>query len=188
MLHSSQPLSAITEELALWLRGASRIVIMGIGNPLRRDDFVGMAVIKQLAPAALPNVRLIETGEVPENYLDAVVRVRPSHVLLIDAGEFEAPPGSVRLVSPTKVAGLSLSTHALPLSLVSEYLEKRTKATIALLTIQPKVLDFGEGLSEELSRVVKEVSEAIRRAEALSGKRRVRSLRPSRRAGKRSVR
>jgi len=160
----------LTRQLAHWFRDAGIIVIMGIGNPVRRDDFVGMATVRQLKRIVPKNVHLLETGEVPESYLGRVEKFHPSHILMIDAAEMGEQPGSVRLVSPSKIEGFSLSTHALPLSVVSEYLAKTTKAKIALLAIQPKALDFGEGLSQELSERVGTLAEAIVRAVKLSKK------------------
>jgi Ni,Fe-hydrogenase maturation factor len=43
-----------------------------------------------------------------------------------------------------------VSTHILPLRIFCEYLERETKAKIALLLIQPKDADFGEGLTREV--------------------------------------
>jgi len=169
-MNNSGEFSELTRQLAHWLRGADVIVIMGIGNSLRRDDFVGMATVRQLKRIVPKNVRLVETGEVPESYLGRVEEFCPSHVLMIDAAEMGEQPGLARLVSPSKIEGLSLSTHTLPLSVVSEYLAKRTKARIALLAIQPKALDFGEGLSQELSERVGTLAEAIVRAVKLSKK------------------
>jgi hydrogenase 3 maturation protease len=142
---------------------------MGIGNPLRRDDFVGMKIVKRLK-RTLPNVRIIEAGEVPESYLSLVEEAHPSHILMIDAAEMGVHPGLVRLVSPRRIAGLSLSTHTLPLSVVSEYLAKNTQAKIALLAIQPKILDYGEGLSQELSTVARRLPGLIVRAVKVCGK------------------
>jgi hydrogenase 3 maturation protease len=146
------------------------VVILGIGNSVRRDDFVGMVVVRRLERARLSHVHLIETGEVPESYLGVVENTHPTHVLIVDAAEMDAPVGSVKLVSPEKIAGLSLSTHALPLSVVSEYLASMTKAKIALLGIQPKVIDFGEGLSQELRDIVEPLGQSIVRAFELSRK------------------
>ena len=187
-MNKSVGFSELARQLAYWLRDSGVIVIMGIGNPIRRDDFVGMATVRQLERIAPKNVRVIEAGEVPESYLGRVEELRPSHVLMIDAAEMGEHPGSVRLVSPRKIEGFSLSTHTLPLSVVSEYLAKRTKAKIALLAIQPKDLDFGEGLSSELSERVGTLAKAIGEAIKLSGKKRVKGQRPPKRVRQRSAR
>ena len=167
-MNHSKGLSRLTPQLARWLQGAVDVVILGIGNSVRRDDFVGMVVVKRLGRARLSRVHLIETGEVPESYLGVVENIHPTHVLIVDAAEMDAPVGSVKLVSPGKIAGLSLSTHALPLSVVSDYLASMTKAKIALLGIQPKAIDFGEGLSRELRDIVEPLSQSIVRAVELS--------------------
>jgi hydrogenase 3 maturation protease len=161
---SSKQFDHIEHELRDWLKGAHRIVIIGIGNPFRRDDHIGMEIVKLLNRAALSNVRLIEAGQVPESYLDLVEDFHPSHVLMIDAAEMGLQPGSAKLVSSDEIVGFSLSTHTLPLSVLSEYVAKRTGARIVLLAIQPKLLDFGEGLSQELSGLVQRFSDIIVKA------------------------
>jgi len=170
-------LSRLEKQLARWLEGAGKIVIMGIGNQMRRDDFVGMSVVRKLKRTASRNIHLVEAGEVPESYLGLVEEVQPTHILMVDAADMGELPGEVRLASPREIRGLSISTHTLPLSVVSEYLAKRTKAKIALLAIQPKVLDFGEGLSEELASVVDEVCMAITDAVKRSKRKKVRNPR-----------
>ncbi len=180
--------SKVTRALANWLRNAREIVVMGIGNPMRRDDYVGMVVVRHLKAYTLPGVHLIETGEVPESYLGVVEENHPSHVLMIDAAEMSEQPGTARLVSPKEIEGLSLSTHTLPLSIISEYIKCRTGAKIALFAIQPGVLEFGEGLSEELSKVVEELANLVVDAVRLSRRKRVRRPRQLKRVQKRSVR
>jgi len=148
---------------------------------MRRDDFVGMAVVRCLKAYSLPRVRLIEAGEVPESYLGVVEESHPSHVLMIDVAEIGQQPGTVRLVSPKEIEGLSLSTHTLPLTVMSEYIECRTGAKIALFAIQPRILEFGEGLSEELSKMVDQLAKVIVNAVRLSrikNVRRPRQLKP----------
>jgi Ni,Fe-hydrogenase maturation factor len=44
----------------------------------------------------------------------------------------------------------AISTHALPLRIFCEYLANTTGAKIALLVIQPKNTNFGEGLTPKL--------------------------------------
>lgn len=169
-MDQSKELCGLTRQLARWLHGAVDVVILGIGNSFRKDDFVGVAVVRSLERARLSRVHIIETGEVPESYLGVVENIHPTHVLIVDAAEMDAPVGSIILASPEKIAGLSLSTHTLPLSVVSDYLASMTKAKIALLGIQPKVIDFGEGLSQELRDIVEPLGQSIVRAFELSRK------------------
>jgi hydrogenase 3 maturation protease len=81
--------------------------------------------------------------------------------LLVDAAEFEGAAGEVRLVSPENVAGITLSTHMISLSLLARIIQDRTTANVMILGVQPKVLEFGEGLSPELEKASTRISRVL---------------------------
>ncbi len=150
------------ENLEAWLRGAKSIVIAGIGNEIRHDDFVGVKVVRELQGKVPKNVHLIECETVPESFMDEIIELHPSHVLLIDAALLGLRPGAVRLYDIEKVTNVpAISTHTLPLRIFCEYIKKLTNATIALLLIQPKDTDFGEGLSPAVSSVATKIVKTI---------------------------
>ena len=151
----------LEEALARWLAAYSRLVIAGVGNSLRRDDGLGVEVVARLAGKVPQNTLIVDCGTVPESYLGPIRRFRPSHILVIDAADIRSDPGSARLVLPEQILGLTLSTHNLPMSVLSNYLVGQTKARIAFLVIQPKNTEFGEGLSPEVEDAVKGVSDLI---------------------------
>jgi len=137
--------------LNTWLNDAKKIVIAGIGNPIREDDFVGVKIVQNLQGKVTENVFLIECETVPENFMQQIVDFGPTHILLIDAAVLGLSPGEWKLVDPQTLTNLpAYSTHMLPLRIFCEYLAAATKAQIALLLIQPKTADFGEGLSPEI--------------------------------------
>jgi hydrogenase 3 maturation protease len=141
----------VQTQLKDWLSHADKIVVAGIGNPIRSDDFVGTRIVQQLKDKVPQNVRLIECETVPETYILDIEEFYPSHVLLIDAAMLGLAPGEARLVFPEQVAGYSaISSHVLPLRVFSDYLKESTGAKIALLLIQPKNVEYGESLSPEL--------------------------------------
>ncbi|MFQ6065416.1 MAG: hydrogenase maturation peptidase HycI [Candidatus Bathyarchaeia archaeon] len=141
------------ERLRAWLLDARRIVIAGIGNPLRKDDFVGVEVVKNLQNKVSPSVYLIECETVPESFIEPITAFKPTHILIIDAAILNLKPGSSRLIKTDQmVEQLAISTHALPLRIFCEYLAKTTGAEIALLAIQPEDSRFGEGLTTELKK------------------------------------
>jgi len=143
----------IEQTLRKWFSGAKRVVLAGIGNPLRKDDFIGVKIIKDLQHKVSKNVFLIECETVPESFIEPIVEFEPTHILLIDASLLNLEPGSVRFVEANQMSSQTpLLTHALPLQLFCEYLTKMTHAKIALLAIQPKDTDFGEGLTQEIEK------------------------------------
>lgn len=136
--------------LAKWLSGWRRLVVAGIGNSLRRDDGLGVEFVNRLSRMAPRNVIAVDCGTVPETYVGPIRRFHPTHILMVDAADIGSEPGSARLILPDEIIGLTLSTHSLPLSVFADYLKEQTHARIALLAVQPKDTEFGEGLSREV--------------------------------------
>ncbi len=141
----------IEESLKNWFSGAHRVVVAGIGNPFRRDDFVGVEIIRNLQNKVSSSVYLIEGETVPESYIDPITKFNPTHILLIDAGLLNLNAGSSRLVDPSELTNYTaISTHLLPLRIFCDYLAETTDAKISLLVIQPQDTSFGEGLTPKL--------------------------------------
>jgi len=150
---------SIQKELEEWLSDAERVVIAGIGNPIRMDDFVGVKIVQDLRGKVSDRVYLIECETVPESFIQEIVDFNPTHILLIDAAILGLKPGESRLIKPEQLTDFpAFSTHMLPLRIFCEYLDKTTKAKIALLLIEPKKADFGEGLTSEVKTVSKEIA------------------------------
>lgn len=136
-----------------------RIVVAGVGNPIRRDDFVGVKIVQDLKGKVSSAVNLIECETVPESFMDEIVELKPSHVLLIDAAVMGLKPGEVRMFDAEKVTDFPpISTHMLPLRLFCEYILQLTNTKIALLLIEPGNTEFGEGLTPEVETVADELT------------------------------
>jgi hydrogenase 3 maturation protease len=143
----------IEGKLRTWLSDARKVVVAGIGNPLRKDDFVGVEIVRHLQEKVSQSVYLIECETVPESFMEPITAFKPSHILLIDAAMLNLKPGSSKLIEPDQmVEQVAISTHALPLRIFCEYLAETTDAEIALLGIQPQDASFGEGLTTELKK------------------------------------
>jgi hydrogenase maturation protease len=146
------------------------ILIAGVGNLWRRDDGVGVivarAVQSELQAKAKPEqetafakgaVSFLEIG------IDgfALLDVLPLYalVIIIDAVSMRLPPATTRIFTPQEaklnISGDALSTHGFGLAEVlrmAEQLEIPTE--IKIVGIEPKDIEFGEGLSEEVSATV----------------------------------
>lgn len=140
--------SEVEDELQKWLSASRKVVIAGIGNPLRKDDFIGVEIVRKMQQKVSRNVFLLECETVPESFIDQIVEFNPTHILIIDAVLLNLKPGFLKLIETTQLMGrTAISTHALPLQIFCEYLQRVTGAKIALLIIQPADTDFGEGLT-----------------------------------------
>lgn len=139
---------SIEKELKTWLVDAEKVVVAGIGNPIRTDDNVGLKIVENLKGRLPAAVLLLEAETVPESYLLDIEEFHPSHVLLIDAAFLGLKPGVARLADAEKIADSSaVTTHLLPLRVFCEYVKQATSAKIALLLIEPESMEFGEGLT-----------------------------------------
>jgi hydrogenase 3 maturation protease len=155
----------VKKELKIWLSDAERVVIAGIGNPIRMDDFVGVKIAHDLRGKVSDSVLLIECETVPESFMQQIIDFNPTHVLLIDAAILGLKPGESRLADPARLTDFpAFSTHMLPLRIFCEYLARTTKAEIALLLIEPKKTDFGEGLTPKLGASAQNIVDFLLRA------------------------
>jgi hydrogenase 3 maturation protease len=138
----------IHDALEKWFAGAGKVVVGGIGNPIRKDDFVGVKIVQDLQGKVSKNVCLLECETVPESSMQDIVDFKPSHVLLVDAAILGLNPGETRLVLPEQITDFpAVTTHVLPLRIFCEYITKMAEAKIALLLIEPGDTEFGEGLT-----------------------------------------
>ncbi len=152
----------VQKELKTWLSDAERVVIAGIGNPIRMDDFVGVKIVQDLRDKVSEKVHLIECETVPEGFIQQIIDFDPTHILLIDAAILGLEPGDSRLTEPEQLMNFpAFSTHMLPLRIFCEYLTKTTKAKIALLLIEPKKTDFGERLTSEIEASAREIVKTL---------------------------
>jgi hydrogenase 3 maturation protease len=142
-------------EAALREAGAARRVVIGLGNPDRGDDGAGAAVADGLIARGIPNA--FNCAGVPENYLGRIVDADPDEVILIDATEFGAEPGSVALYLPDSAVGGTCSTHAGGLNLLFDYLGQATSARFRLLAIQPVTIEAGKPLSPPVVEAVEAI-------------------------------
>ena len=154
--------TAVEQDLKNWFADAKKTVLAGIGNPIRSDDYVGLKIVENLRGKVPETVCLLECETVPENYLSEIEKFKPTHVLLIDAAFLELKPGEASLVDAERMMDYSaISTHALPLKIFCEHLKKATNAKIGLLLIEPKNMEFGEGLSFEVEAQAKRLTKLL---------------------------
>lgn len=144
-------INALEQDLKKCLKG--KILILGIGNPLRSDDGFGSILAKRLKDKI--EAVVIDAQSTPENYLNKLVEENPDTVLILDAADFQAEPAQVRLFDPHQAQGMNhFSTHNLPLNLLVEFIEHSCQADIVFLALQPKSVSLGEKTTEEVARKI----------------------------------
>lgn len=145
-------------------------LVIGIGNPFRRDDGIGPVVaarVERLAPH-LPVIQL--DGEATRMVEAWSGRDR---VVVVDAVRNGAPPGTVHRVEvgrdsmPGWSAGPSSHAAGLAEAVALGQALERLPATLIVLGVEPAELHDGPGLSPAVEAVVAEVT-ALVVAEAMA--------------------
>lgn len=144
--------------LKKWLNNSKKVVIAGIGNPIRNDDYIGVKIVHELKNKVSSRVQIYECETVPESFLEPIIELNPTHVLLIDAAILRLKPGTIRLINPEQIINFSpITSHTLPLRVFCEFIKKTTESKIALLLIEPKNTDFGEKISPEVQKAAEKI-------------------------------
>lgn len=146
-----------------------KIAVIGLGNALRRDDGVGIAILRTIVNSyKQPNLDYFDFGIAS---FDLIHRLQEYDlVFLIDGINASLVPGELRIFELKDVEYNSkippISTHELGLrSLFELYKKFKLKTKIYVMGIQVKDVSFGQILSDEikqkLGQNVKEISSFI---------------------------
>ncbi len=156
-------------ELRTFLKDCQKVVILTIGNELRGDDGLGplfaQNLSSELEKSPIKNgqisqedkIIIIDGGMVPENFTGSIRKENPTHIIIVDAVEMDKKPGTIKLINKDKIAQYNVSTHAMPLSFLIKYLETTGSFKVCLVGMQPKTMELGDNLSQEVKESVKEM-------------------------------
>lgn len=133
---------------------AGQTLIIGIGNPYRRDDGIGHAVIRELACLELENVCLCEHSGEGSSLMEMWEGY--DRVILVDAVLSGAEPGTIyRLEAhhqPIPASFFHYSTHAFSLAEAVEL--SRALGTLPeemiIYGVEGADFGYGEGLSPQV--------------------------------------
>jgi hydrogenase 3 maturation protease len=144
--------------------GAARrsVVVLGVGSELRSDDAAGIRVAAAVGRRPITGVTAMDGGSAPENCTAELRQISPSHLIIVDCAQMGLAPGAVRIIDAADIGGVSFGTHALPLSVLADYVAREIGCRVTVIGIQPLTIEFGEGLSPEVSAAVDEVDHVLR--------------------------
>jgi hydrogenase 3 maturation protease len=144
-----------------------KVLILGMGNPLRGDDGAGPYLIKQLTGRV--DATLLNGEDEPENLLGQITGIKPDYILIVDSVDLSANPGSVALVEGDQLERRNLFTHKASLKLFIECLKGETGANVLVLGIQPKSIEIGRAISSEVKESLGHLRDILIRAFAPRG-------------------
>jgi len=150
--------------LEQWLqnRADNKILFVGIGNVLKKDDGVGVYISRHLKNGPRHQSLTVEVSI--ENYIGKINSMNPDLLVLIDCMDLQRQPGAWDLLAAERIRGCTTNTHNISLNRVSELFDPPAY----ILGIQPRDITLGEGLSEEVVATAHMLIRAINRFESVS--------------------
>jgi hydrogenase maturation protease len=142
------------------------ILIIGVGNPYRRDDGAGHVAASRIAELGLASVRVLEVSGEGTSLMDFWEDT--DCVILIDAVSSGAAPGTIHRLDASEQEIPSdffhYSTHAFSVAEAVEMARTlgQLPPQVVIYGIEGSDFGAGEGLTERVSRAVEEVVESIR--------------------------
>ncbi|MBN1788229.1 MAG: hydrogenase 3 maturation endopeptidase HyCI [Sedimentisphaerales bacterium] len=136
-----------------------KTVIVCIGNRLKGDDAAGCIVSDLLKDRIKSEV--IDAGTTPENFIGPVIKKTPQNIIIIDAVDFAAQPGTFKIFSPQEDQSFSISTHSVSLTLFCDCITSEIPCQFFLIGIQPGQTDFNCPLSKEVKDAVEKISDKL---------------------------
>lgn len=146
----------------------ARVAVVGAGSELCRDDEAGLYLVDCLAKrVGLPvgeagkRLLLVKGGPAPENFTGIIKAFQPDLLLVVDAAYLELPAGSIQILPEERAAGLSFSTHMLPLPMMLSYLKLECACETCLVGIQPATTEQGLGMTPRVQEGAELLAEIL---------------------------
>lgn len=141
------------------LKGCSAVIV-GIGNTLKGDDAAGPLICQELQQASV-TAEVIDAGIVPENYIQTIIKKAPQNLIIIDAVDFAANPGTIRIFKPNQLNSLAFSTHTLSPHLFIDMITRAIGSDVYFIGIQPANLGLARPISAQVSRTVQQLARKL---------------------------
>lgn len=135
------------------------VYVLGLGYLDKADDGAGVLVADALRKT-FPEHSFSEHDGVEGIVLDMAERGDAGTVFFVDAGDIDALPGTVELVPRELIKETEISTHRVPVALMTAMLE-RSGMKAAIIVIQPKSLEFRGKVSDEVQSAVSALVRAL---------------------------
>jgi hydrogenase maturation protease len=170
---SNKPVAALkqlregewTEGLSRCLRAsAARKHLLGVGNPIGRDDAVGLRIVSMLRRKYGSRPRgdvLIHPPLVHQERLLSRLGGEGGALVIFDAVECNMVPGEILCARLSETNFGFFATHNLPMRLMPGVASSMASAWV--VGVQPEEMGVGEELSETVRRSAEEIVEAVGR-------------------------
>jgi len=146
----------VTKDLCqLLTQKEKKILFVGIGNLLKKDDGVGVYISNRIKKRENIDSLTVETSI--ENYIGKINRLNPDILILIDCMDLKSDPGTYKLLELNQIEDITFNTHNISLNRLSDFF----KMPVYILGIQPEEIDFGEKITYIVRNIADEIINQI---------------------------
>lgn len=132
------------------------IAVLGLGNPLMRDEGIGTKIIELLSgyQEKYPHVEFIDAGTGGMSVLHLISG--RDKAVIIDCAKMQAEPGTLRRFEPEDVQSVKkLSHHSLHEMDILKVIDIAAQThqrpeSVVFFGIEPEVIELGDHLSDTL--------------------------------------
>jgi hydrogenase 3 maturation protease len=146
------------------LRRLDKLAVLGTGNALKADDAAGLLVANlldnHLSRYQKSKIKILRAYEIIDLYLKKIKRIKPSHLIIIDAIDLGRKPGSIitARIGPAKKRKKRVGGEFYAFL---EKLSADTSCRIYLVGVQPETLDFGHPVTPSIKEACRQIVDFI---------------------------
>ncbi len=152
----------IVERLDSIMQENQRIAFIGLGNPIKGDDGVGVYISDKLIEITNSQVPyILSCYHVPANYLGKIVNYNPDYVIFIDAiFHPDFSPGDIVIIGSSKIQEVdSFTTHYQSYDTIIKFIETELDKQMDYIVLGINVTEIE--LNDPISSIVENSAEII---------------------------
>ena len=139
-----------------------KIVLIGLGNPLRSDQWIGCYATRLLEKEIeADNVKFLVAGT-KFKQIEEVAKFDPTNIFILTSFDLKKKPGEIKIIDPRRVQDLLSEEYEPSLASCIKKLKQRTRAIIRIIGIQPKQIDYGKELSDEVKHSIPKIKKELK--------------------------
>lgn len=144
---------------------SEKIVILGLGNILLKDEGAGVHIAEEIGKRSLPeNVEVIDGGTASMDILMTLKDVKK--LIIVDALRGGEKPGTVYRLHPEDLSAVSdcnMSLHQITVLeglIIAKKIGNAPQETV-IIGIEPEEIDWGIGITSEIKRKIPDIIDIV---------------------------
>jgi len=142
-----------------------KIIVLGLGNILLKDEGVGVWIVEEITKRNLPeNIEVIDGGTASLDILTSLNKI--NKLIIIDALKGNEKPGTVYRLHPEDLPAISdscMSVHQVNIIEGLKIAQKtgNTPQETVIIGVEPEVINWGLGVTAGINKKFPEIIDIV---------------------------